>query len=144
MTGAPWQYQDVTRAPAQPNQAPRQSDNPQLPDPGSASTPDGTGASWRGPSSDKKSDAIWNRIRRRFFTQAGNDVGVAVTLAATTKSITLPREEQDALYGVNVAPNWLTTYKVTAKTTTSFLVTFGTAAPASATFDYITFRTEGT
>lgn len=78
----------------------------------------------------------------RFFTQAGNGVAAPVTPSATTVTITLPRVEQNALYGVTVTPSWLTTVKVTAKTTTNFLVTFGTAAPVSAVIDYVTFRSD--
>lgn len=141
----PRPYSDVysSVAPAQPNQSPGQQDNTQLPDPG-AGFGDGAqaGGPYGGPSTNKKADAVWNRIRRRFFTQAGNGVAIPVTATNTTITITLPRVEQDNKYGVNVTVNWLTTSKVTAKTTTNFVVTFGTAAPASATLDFITFRAE--
>lgn len=139
---APWSYSDPSRAPAQPNQTPKQDSDIAVTPGASSSDPSGSGPYAGGPSGDKKADAVWNRIRRRFFTQAGNGVAVPVTLAATTITITLPRVESNATYGVNVTPNWLTTSKVTLKTTTNFVVTFGTGAPASALIDYITFRSE--
>lgn len=92
--------------------------------------------------SDARQDAIWLRIRRRFFTSAGNTVAQAVTAAATSTSISFPRTEVDTSYGVNATPNWGTTVWVTNKTTTGCTVNFGTAAPASASVDVITFRSE--
>lgn len=94
------------------------------------------------PTTDARQDAVWLRIRRRFFTSAGNRVAVAVTAAATTVAITFPRTEVDTNYGVNATPNWGTTVWVTNKTTTGCTVNFGTAAPANATVDLITFRSE--
>lgn len=48
--------------------------------------------------------------------------------------------EPDANYGVWVSPSWLTTWRVTSKATTGFTVDFGTAAPASATIDWLITR----
>lgn len=143
MTGAPWQYQDPSKAPAQPNQPPSQESDTALPD-ASAGFDDGAaqGGPYGGPSTDKKQDAIWNRLRLRFFTQAGNGIAIPITPAATTVTLTLQRAEQNTDYGVHVETNWLTTSMVSAKSTTQFTVTFGTAAPGSATLDYITFRAE--
>lgn len=81
------------------------------------------------------------RLLLRHLTQGGNAVNVAVTLAATTHAITFPRTESGD-YGVTVTPSWGTTVWVTAKTDTGFTVNFGTAAPALATFDCTTFRTD--
>ena len=91
---------------------------------------------------DLRDEERQRRLLLRFLTQAGNGVGTAVTLAATTLAVTLPRSERDALYGVTVTPNGGTTVWITTKTITGFTVNFGTAAPASATVDYLTFRTE--
>lgn len=99
-------------------------------------------APFLGPSVDARAQAVWDRLRRRFFTQAGNRVAVAVTLGAGSVSVTFPRTEQDASYGVVATPNWGTTCWVTGKTTTGCTVSFGTVAPASATVDLITFRSE--
>ena len=89
-----------------------------------------------------RDDTYWERLRRRFLTSAGNRVAVAVTAAATTVAVTFPRTEVDTSYGVNATPNWGTTVWVTNKTTTGCTVNFGTAAPANATVDLITFRSE--
>ena len=87
-------------------------------------------------------EAQWRIIRRRVLTLGGNRVALAVTLAAVNKAVTFTKVEPDASYGVVVSPNWLTTYSVTAKTVNGCTVNFGTAAPASATIDVFTFRTE--
>lgn len=81
-------------------------------------------------------------VLRRFLTQGGVGVGVAVTAAAVTKAIAFAdgKKEPDALYGVLVTPNWLTTFRVTAKATTGFTIDFGVAAPAGATVDYAVVR----
>lgn len=91
------------------------------------------------PQRDLRQEAQAAELRNRYLTHGG--VGTAsVTLAATSVTVTLVLEEVDALYGVLVTPNWKTTFGVTAKTTTAFTVDFGTAAPASASIDWITFR----
>lgn len=84
----------------------------------------------------------WARIRRRFLTPAGNGVRLSVTAAATTKAVTFEREMPDTNYGAVATPNWSTTVYVTNRTTTGFTLNFGTAAPANATVDYVTFRSE--
>jgi hypothetical protein len=89
-----------------------------------------------------REDTQWLRVRRRFLTSAGNTVAQAVTAAASSVAVTFPRTEVDASYGVVATPNWGTTVWVTNKTTTGCTINFGTAAPASATVDFITFRTE--
>ena len=99
-------------------------------------------ASARDVARDPRADAKLQRLLRRHFTQAGNRVGVAVTLAASTTAVTFARSEVDALYGVQITPNWGTTTWTTAKATTGFTANFGTAAPASASFDWSTFRSE--
>ena len=92
--------------------------------------------------SDARQDAIWLRLRRRFFTSAGNAVQQAVTLGATSVTVTWPRTEVDTNYGVLATPSWGTTVWVSARTTTTSTISFGTAAPAGATVDIITFRSE--
>jgi hypothetical protein len=91
---------------------------------------------------DARQDAIWLRIRRRFFTSSGNRVAVAVALGDSTVTLAFPRTEVDTQYGVVATPNWDTTVWVTNKTTTGCTLNFGTVAPASATVDVITFRSE--
>ncbi len=91
---------------------------------------------------DARDEERSRRLLLRFLTQAGNGVAVPVTVTATTKAITLPRTERDGQYGVCVTPSWGTTTWVTAKTATGFTINLGTAAPANATVDYATFRTE--
>jgi hypothetical protein len=85
---------------------------------------------------------IWRRLKRRFFTPSGCKVALAVTATATSVTWTFDRGEVDTAYGVNALPSWLTTVACTAKTTTSCTLSFGTAAPANATVDVHTFRTE--
>jgi hypothetical protein len=87
-------------------------------------------------------DVNMRRFARRWLTAAGNQTVVAVTAAATTKAITWARDEQDALYGVNATPNWLTQIAVTAKTTAGCTISFSVAAPVGATVDVSTFRSE--
>lgn len=89
-----------------------------------------------------REDTYWERIRRRYLTSAGTKVGQSVTAAATTVAVTFPRTEVDTSYGVLATPNWGTTVWVTTKTTTGCTINFGTAAPANATVDFITFRSE--
>lgn len=72
------------------------------------------------------------------------DTGAAFTVTGIdppgTNHVDNDCREPDANFAVLVTPNWLTTWKVTGKATTGFTVTFGTAAPASATFDYMIVR----
>lgn len=91
---------------------------------------------------DARQAAVWQRLRLRFFTSAGTKVAQAVTAAATSVAVTWPRTEVDAAYGVVATPNWGTTCWVSARTTTGCTVNFGTAAPANATVDILTFRSE--
>lgn len=92
------------------------------------------------PMTDPRAETQFDVLRRRHLMRAGNLVAEPVTQTATTLDVTFDLTEQDADYGVNVTPNWLTTFKVTLKTTTGYRITFGTAAPASATVDTTTFR----
>lgn len=85
---------------------------------------------------------MFNILRRRYLTKAHPDRNIAVTAAATTVNIVFDDSEVDALYGVLATPNWSTTCYVTTKAVTGFTINFGTAAPASATVDYIVFRKE--
>ena len=64
--------------------------------------------------------------------------GVAVTSGATSKTITL--NEHDSNYVAMCSPNWGTTWWVTAKTTTSFVLNFGTVAPTGAIIDWFARR----
>jgi hypothetical protein len=89
-----------------------------------------------------REDTYWERLRRRFLTSAGNAVSVAVTTASSSVSVTFPRTEVDTSYGVVATPNWGTTVWVSSKATTGCTITFGTAAPATARVDFITFRSE--
>ncbi|MGN6205988.1 hypothetical protein [Humibacter sp.] len=84
----------------------------------------------------------FDTLCRRHLTPAGNYPAQSVTLGATSLSVTFARAEQDTAFGVSVTPSWLTTVAVPTKTTTGCTVTFGTAAPAGATADVLTWRTE--
>lgn len=85
---------------------------------------------------------IWRRLKRRFFTPSGVSVALPVTATATTVTWTFPRAEVDTAYGVVALPSWLTTVACTTKGTTSLTLSFGTAAPANATVDLHSFRSE--
>lgn len=63
---------------------------------------------------------------------------VSVTQGATTKVINLSM--QDGNFAVSVSPNWNTSYWITSKSYAGFTVNFGTAAPASATIDWMLTR----
>lgn len=91
---------------------------------------------------DATTERRFRTLVRRHLTPAGNYPAKAVTLAATTLTVTFPRAEQDTAYGVSATPSWLTTVAVTSKSTTGLTITFGTAAPASATCDIATYRSE--
>ena len=78
----------------------------------------------------------------RHLTRGGNLVDESVPLAATALAVVFDLAEQDTDYGVHVTPNWLTTVSVSLKTKTGYMVSFGTGAPADATVDTTTFRTE--
>jgi len=91
---------------------------------------------------DAREQTSWLRLRRRFLTSAGNKVAQAVTTAASSVAVTFPRTEVDASYGVCATPSWGTTVWVTSKATTGCTINFGTAAPAGASVDYLTFRSE--
>lgn len=80
------------------------------------------------------------QMERRYITQAGTFVQQAVGNGSTTVTITFDREEADTRYGVVATPTWATTCYVSARTTTSCTLTFGTAAGANATVDVVVFR----
>jgi len=86
--------------------------------------------------------AQWRRLVRRFLTSAGNVIALPVTATTTTVTWAFPRTEVDAAYAAVATPSWGTTVAVTAKTTTSLTLSFGTAAPSGATVDIQTFRSE--
>jgi len=65
----------------------------------------------------------------------------SVPEGATSIIVSLPLTEPDTSYGVLVTPWWLTTYRISSKTTTSFTVEFGTAAPTGGSYiDWFLFR----
>lgn len=85
--------------------------------------------------------AQYGILRRRFLTLGGVGVNYAVAGAAGSTTVNLNLTEPDAVYGVFVTPSWNTTTYITAKTTTTFTVTYGTAAPGGGgTIDWIVFR----
>lgn len=94
------------------------------------------------PPFDARGDAIARNMQRRLGTNAGSGVGIAVPNGATSVTVTFARREFDALYGVHINPSWATTARVapTDKTVTGFTARFGTAAGASATIDFLTYR----
>lgn len=83
-----------------------------------------------------------SRHERRYLTPSGCLVNKAVTAAAASVAWTFARAEGDASYGVVAVPNWSTTVYVTAKLKTGCTINFGTVAPANATVDAHTFRSE--
>ena len=91
-----------------------------------------------------KSTRWLNVLMRRWLTDAGNQLAVAVPAANTTLPVTFLNKESTLTYGVIVIPNWNTTVWVTAKTATGCTANFGTAAPANASIDLATFRSEMT
>lgn len=84
----------------------------------------------------------FKRLQVRHLTSLGNLVDQPVTAGVTTLTISFTRSEGKPSYGVGCLPNWLTTVRVTNKTINSLQLDFGTAAPANATLDLLTFRTE--
>lgn len=92
-------------------------------------------------STDVKSSRQWRALIQRFLnTAGGNKVSLAVTNGTSTVTYTFPYTDSDASYGVVATPTWSTTVYVSARSTTSLTLTFGTAAGANATVDIITFR----
>ena len=86
--------------------------------------------------------AAFKRLQVRHLTSLGNLVDQPVTAAAVTLAVTFPRSEAKASYGVSALPNWNTSVWVTAKTINSFTLNFSVAAPANATVDIMTYRSE--
>lgn len=99
-------------------------------------------APYLGPTHDAKDQAIWTRLRLRFFTMSGNQVNLPVTATDTTKAVVFPREEVDTEYGLSVTTNWDTTWWWTGKSTTGVTLNFSTPAPADAFVDVAAFRSE--
>lgn len=98
-----------------------------------------------GPTLDARADAIWTRLRNRFFTQAGNYLQVAVTAAAASVVVTFVRTEPNVKYLVFAFPSWNTTaYSATGdRTVTAATIHFGTAAPGGGgTVDVVIVRDE--
>jgi hypothetical protein len=76
---------------------------------------------------------------RLFIKQKG--VNVAVSEGSTSLTVTLPVTEPNTSYGVLVIPQWNTNVWVTNKTTTSFTINFGTAAPTGGSYiDWFVYR----
>lgn len=88
-----------------------------------------------------KDSRSWRALLLRFVSPSGGTkVQLAVTNGATTVTYTFPYPDADTTYGVVATPNWSTTVYCSSRSVTSLTLTFGTAAPASATVDIITFR----
>lgn len=64
----------------------------------------------------------------------------AFSTGSWTGSVDESGYEPDTSYGVIVTPSWLTTVRVTSKTTAGFTIDFGTAAPSGATVDWFLVR----
>ena len=79
-------------------------------------------------------------VRKRYGTPAGCQVGYPVGTSITAATVTFARAEVNATYGVIVEPSWLTTHRVTGKTTSQFVVGFGTASGTADTISFTTFR----
>lgn len=68
-------------------------------------------------------------------------IGVSINSGATTASVVLSVTEPDTTYGVWLLPSYSTTTFVSAKSTSSFLVGFGTApANNTSTFNWLLMR----
>lgn len=67
-------------------------------------------------------------------------IGAAVAAAATTLTVALPHAEADTNYKVFVALGWNSTWWITGKTTTEFVVNFGTSPAAASTLDWQLLR----
>jgi hypothetical protein len=91
-----------------------------------------------------RGDRWLNALKRRWLTQAGNQLALPVTATNTTLAVVFLNPENTIHYGVIAVPNWNTTVWVTAKTATGCTLNFGTAAPGSAVVDVATFRSEAT
>lgn len=81
-----------------------------------------------------------SELARCFLEPGGRTVALAVTAAATSVTYPFASTEVDTNYGAVATPNWNTTAYVSARTTTSLTVSFGTAAPANATVSILVFR----
>lgn len=86
--------------------------------------------------------AAFKRLQVRHLTSLGNLVDFPVTAGVATLAVTFPMAEAKVSFGVVALPNWLTTVRVTTKTRTGFTLDFGTVAPANASLDICTFRSE--
>lgn len=94
--------------------------------------------------SSSRVDRWLNVLRRRWLTQAGNQLALSVPATNTTLAVVFINPEATLKYGVIAIPNWNTTVWVTAKTASGCTLNFGAAAPANAFVDLATFRSEST
>lgn len=85
-----------------------------------------------------------NALRRRWLTQAGNQLALAVPATNTALAVVFINSEATLKYGVIAIPNWNTAVWVTAKTASGCTLNFSNAAPANAAVDIATFRSEST
>lgn len=78
--------------------------------------------------------STWNSRWETVLTspdkpQGGNSYAVASTLTSAT--VTFTTAMTNTSYSIVIEPQWATTFYITAKSTTAFTVTFGTASPGS-------------
>lgn len=85
-----------------------------------------------------RDDPDGRRLVYGLLTPAGRKVKLAVS--GTSVTWTFPRGEVDTTYGVLALPTWSTTCYVSARTTSTVTITFGTAAGVSDTVDILIFR----
>lgn len=91
------------------------------------------------------SPQVVNALRRRWLTNAGNQIGLAVPATNTSLAVTFIDSMATLAYGVIVTPNWNTTAWVTSKTITGCTVNFGTGAPGGGgLIDIAVYATEQT
>jgi hypothetical protein len=74
------------------------------------------------------------------FSNNVRGINQAITTGATTLAVAFGTAHADAAYAVNCTPSYDTTCFATNKTTTGFILNFGTAAPASAAVDWFVVR----
>lgn len=70
-----------------------------------------------------------NALRRRWLTQAGNQIDIQVPVGNTSITVTFLNPMATFVYGVSVSVSWNTTVWVTSKNAGSCVVNFGAAAP---------------
>lgn len=96
---------------------------------------------YRGQELGQQFDGFWETALGTFVDDGTQAFDGYSYPPATGASVIVPSHiEPDTNYYVQVQPTWATTWHVSAKSTTAFTITFGTAAPSAQTVGWLMYR----